>query len=670
MKAPLRARNDSDAAQTDTIRTVAQKRVLADNRPEAVAQMKLAEMMNNSPRVLQQRALSDAIHNSPRMVAQRHEMNSLFGGVPKPEEGGAMLAEASPAQREEKTNNTGLPDQLKSGIESLSGMSMDHVKVHYNSDKPAQLQAHAYARGNEIHLGAGQERHLPHEAWHVVQQAQGRVRPTLQMKAGAVNDDPSLESEADRMGEKAAQFKSGHVGRDLVAEKREKAVTVQRVTGCTQMKARTAVNVDVTLDAEAGLMAQPSESNAPAVVQRWIMMASEQDLGENEALSGQIGKTSSLFEPKSKKPIDDKFVLLSKFEEAKQEVENALKFLDLKDKRGDVISISDVEGILRDWMGVVPDYSIDNEFASNKSVLGEMTDEVLGPKNGPNQYDIRAASQMPAEMRYYVTYQELAWALVQASGLQAAPNMFDDVYAEIAVAQSVSISSVIHENLRAALSKIFSKIAKIDVEGMAGNPDYASFHEIENWATFKAEYEKKYMPKSFVGLISFLHDIKSYFAIKKHAILKNKPEEIIVRSVKKKSGMSPGKKGDAPIDFPGEVRINKEDMRYNLGTVDEADPFVLFMRERGRSLWAAPSFTTVSMLEIVKACGGSKNELTSVAYGIFAFWCIHYPQTATPIHTFHEVMSAAQVFGVSYDPDQSVVRNANSEGLLSVRSHP
>jgi hypothetical protein len=238
MQVPLQARNDSDAAQTDTAKTVAQKRVLADNWPEAVAQRKLAEMMNNSPRVLQQRALSDAIHNSPRMVAQRHEMNALFGGAVKPQGDGAMPAEASPARREEKTNKTGLPNQLKSGIESLSGMSMDHVKVHYNSDKPALLQAHAYAQGNEIHLGAGQERHLPHEAWHVVQQAQGRVRPTLQMKAGAVNDDPSLESEADRMGEKAAQFEGDHGARNLVAEEREAAVTGQRVPGFIQLRRR------------------------------------------------------------------------------------------------------------------------------------------------------------------------------------------------------------------------------------------------------------------------------------------------------------------------------------------------------------------------------------------------------------------------------------------------
>ncbi|MBU0914044.1 MAG: DUF4157 domain-containing protein [Gammaproteobacteria bacterium] len=103
-----------------------------------------------------------------------------------------------------KPNNTGLPNQLKSGIESLSGMNMDHVKVHYNSSQPAQLNAHAYAQGSDIHVAPGQEKHLPHEAWHVVQQAQGRVKPTVQMKTGVpVNDDAGLEKEADVMGTRA-----------------------------------------------------------------------------------------------------------------------------------------------------------------------------------------------------------------------------------------------------------------------------------------------------------------------------------------------------------------------------------------------------------------------------------------------------------------------------------
>jgi len=101
-------------------------------------------------------------------------------------------------------NKTGLPDTLKSGVEQLSGVSMDDVKVNYNSSAPAQLHAHAYAQGKSIHVAPGQEKHLPHEAWHVAQQKQGRVQPTKQLKGKVpVNDDKGLENEADVMGAKA-----------------------------------------------------------------------------------------------------------------------------------------------------------------------------------------------------------------------------------------------------------------------------------------------------------------------------------------------------------------------------------------------------------------------------------------------------------------------------------
>lgn len=110
---------------------------------------------------------------------------------------------------QKKANNTGLPDKLKSGIENISGHSMDDVKVHYNSSKPAQLQALAYAQGSNIHIAPGQEKHLPHEAWHVVQQKQGRVRPTMQMKGVQINDNKKLEDEADRMGKHSVNKFSG-----------------------------------------------------------------------------------------------------------------------------------------------------------------------------------------------------------------------------------------------------------------------------------------------------------------------------------------------------------------------------------------------------------------------------------------------------------------------------
>ena len=162
---------------------------------------RLQQLADASPQVAQLRRLQALAAGRSAPVAQ-------LAGIPEEEElvqGKFATAQPQPQlQQAPRANNTGLPDQLKSGIESLSGLSMDDVRVHYNSSQPAQLNALAYAQGRDIHLAPGQERHLPHEAWHVVQQAQGRVRPIMQMKEGVpVNDDVELEREADVMGARA-----------------------------------------------------------------------------------------------------------------------------------------------------------------------------------------------------------------------------------------------------------------------------------------------------------------------------------------------------------------------------------------------------------------------------------------------------------------------------------
>lgn len=165
----------------------------ADNQPEAIAQRKQQEMANNSPRVKKLSAIQKMANNSPQ-AKQTAQLQAIADNY--------SARKQHPIQKKE--NKTGLPDNLKSGIENLSGYSMDDMKVHYNSEKPAQLQAHAYAQRTDIHLGSGQEKHLPHEAWHVVQQKQGRVKPTMQMKGKVnVNDDKGLEQEADVMGARA-----------------------------------------------------------------------------------------------------------------------------------------------------------------------------------------------------------------------------------------------------------------------------------------------------------------------------------------------------------------------------------------------------------------------------------------------------------------------------------
>ena len=118
-----------------------------------------------------------------------------------------------PAKPLPASNQIGLPDALKAGVETLSGVSMDNVRVHYNASQPAQLQVHAFAQGSDIHLAPRQGEHLPHEAWHVVQQAQGRVQPTLQTAGSVVvHHDDGLERQADEMGSKARDNASTPAG--------------------------------------------------------------------------------------------------------------------------------------------------------------------------------------------------------------------------------------------------------------------------------------------------------------------------------------------------------------------------------------------------------------------------------------------------------------------------
>jgi hypothetical protein len=192
----------------------------AANRRESVqTNLQARRALDASPRVTAQAKLASALSNAPvqRRCGPLKKIDPLTGTAPQGgiEEDAVIQSKSvnsttgAVAQRE-PANRTGLPDSLKSGVEAMSGLSMDDVRVHYNSDKPAQLQAHAYTQGSDIHVAPGQEQHLAHEAWHVVQQKQGRVAPTAQLKGVALNDDDSLEKEADLMGARAVQMKAEH----------------------------------------------------------------------------------------------------------------------------------------------------------------------------------------------------------------------------------------------------------------------------------------------------------------------------------------------------------------------------------------------------------------------------------------------------------------------------
>lgn len=99
---------------------------------------------------------------------------------------------------------TGIPTQFRMRMEHSTGLTFDDVRIHYNSERPAALQALAYTQGSQVYLGQGQEHCLPHELGHVVQQKLGVVRANASINGLAANTDERLEQEADSM------FQSGN----------------------------------------------------------------------------------------------------------------------------------------------------------------------------------------------------------------------------------------------------------------------------------------------------------------------------------------------------------------------------------------------------------------------------------------------------------------------------
>lgn len=125
----------------------------------------------------------------------------MYGTVMKKERKNITSAVRSAGRLAGRENRTGIPTQLKERMERSTGLSFDDVRVHYNSALPARLDALAYTQGNQVEIAPGQERHLPHELGHVVQQKMGVVRANAMHSSGvAMNTDVGLERQADEIG--------------------------------------------------------------------------------------------------------------------------------------------------------------------------------------------------------------------------------------------------------------------------------------------------------------------------------------------------------------------------------------------------------------------------------------------------------------------------------------
>lgn len=138
----------------------------------------------------------------------------MFTPAPKP----APLSRDAVARRArdlkpKQGGGRALPDALRSRFEHAFGHDFSDVRIHADGEAE-RLGARAFARGREIHFAAGEydpagvrgRRLLGHEIAHVAQQAEGAVGAGR----GGLNDDPSLETAAERAS--AALFAPGDGG--------------------------------------------------------------------------------------------------------------------------------------------------------------------------------------------------------------------------------------------------------------------------------------------------------------------------------------------------------------------------------------------------------------------------------------------------------------------------
>lgn len=199
--------------QEKTARTIRQKPdgggalQFVDNRPVNPALQRVGE---DDEDLMQ----GKFAHPLQRMDDEEDALQGKFeGAVQREEDEDEGLQMKADTTIQQKSNNTGIPNDVKQKMEDSFGTDFSSVRVHPESSKAPEVGALAYTQGTDIHFAPGQfkpdtstgQQLLGHELAHVIQQAEGRVQPTTEIGGMSVNDNESLEHEADVLGAQAAR---------------------------------------------------------------------------------------------------------------------------------------------------------------------------------------------------------------------------------------------------------------------------------------------------------------------------------------------------------------------------------------------------------------------------------------------------------------------------------
>lgn len=162
---------------------------------------------------------------SRSLVGNRARGRLLGGGRPSGE-GGGDLAPRAAGRLFDREGRGGEPlgAGLRRQMERAFDADFSGVRLIRRSSAAVTLGAEAVTRNERVHLAPGRfspgnfagRALIGHELAHVVQQRQGRVKATAQAKGVGINQNRTLEAEADAAGDRAARgLKAGLSGKGL-----------------------------------------------------------------------------------------------------------------------------------------------------------------------------------------------------------------------------------------------------------------------------------------------------------------------------------------------------------------------------------------------------------------------------------------------------------------------
>lgn len=140
-----------------------------------------------------------------------------------------------PLQLKSRGSGLPLPSDVRDKMEQSFNADFSDVRIHRGSEAKA-IGALAFTQGNNIYFQPDQynpkslagQTLLGHELTHVVQQRSGLVKPQGRQGNLSINADSALETEADRLGAKAAHGGIAQVTRTAVGLQRQTEVAQQK----------------------------------------------------------------------------------------------------------------------------------------------------------------------------------------------------------------------------------------------------------------------------------------------------------------------------------------------------------------------------------------------------------------------------------------------------------